>query len=538
MSSKRADAVILYDTTLRDGLQGEGMHLSLDDKLAITELLDNLGVAYIEGGWPGSNPRDEHYFTQAARLTLSHARLAAFGATRRAGLRCDDDPSIGALIKAGTPVITVFGKAWKFQATQVLGISPEENLELIGDTVRYLRARVDEVVFDAEHFFDGFADDPDYALSALRVAAEAGAAFLVLCDTNGGTLTTDLQRTMALVQPAVECPLGIHTHNDAGMAVANTVAAVAAGASMVQGTLNGYGERCGNADLIPVIGALELKMGRPCLPAGHLERLTHVAHTVAEITNHRPVDAQPYVGQSAFAHKGGVHADAVMKDRRSYEHVNPRVVGNLGRFLVSDLSGRASVCAKSRELGIDLQPDDPATLKVVARLKHLESQGYQFEGADASFKLLVDQAMGQRPRFFELHDLDVRVDIKNHRPVDQPGLECRATARIKLEVGGVVAEAHASSEDGPVHAIDQTLRKLIDKFYPSLKRVALLDYKVRVLSIGVGTSSVVRVLIRSGDPTATWNTVGVSSNIIEASWQAMVDALEFQLIRDNVEPYV
>ncbi len=532
--------IAIYDTTLRDGLQGEGMQLSVNDKLAVTALLDDLGIAYIEGGWPGSNPRDETYFSSVRQADLKNARLVAFGSTCKVGRHCDDDFSIQALLKADTPAVTVFGKAWDFQVTDALGISKDENLDIVGNSVRYLKARVDEVIFDAEHFFDGFKDDPDYALQVLKAAAEAGADYLVLCDTNGGTLTQEIVESVKQAASDLDLPLGIHTHNDADMAVANAVAAVGAGATMVQGTLNGYGERCGNANLVSIIPALELKKGLSCLKEGKLSLLTHAAHTLDEILNLPPATSQPYVGLSAFAHKGGVHANAVMKNRRTYEHIEPEKVGNRNRVLVSDLSGRASVCLKAREFGIELTPDDPATVYILNRLKDLENKGYQFEGADATFKLMVDEANGDRPVFFVLHDLDVCVDLTNEQAIElkqSAAFNCRAVARIKLEVGGVLAEAR-SEGDGPVHAIDKALRKLIDKFYPSLKQVALIDYKVRVLASGEGTASIVRVLIRSGDGNEIWGTVGVSENIIEASWRAMVDALEYQLIRDKVEPYI
>ena len=529
--------VAVYETTLRDGLQGEGLNLSVEDKLMLTGVLDDLGVSYIEGGWPGSNPRDQEYFSRVKKVTLKHSRLAAFGATRRAGKACDDDPSIQAMLTAETKVVTIVGKSWKFQATNALGISPEENLEIIEDSIRYLKSRVDEVVFDAEHFFDGYLEDADYALEVLSAATAGGADHLVLCDTNGGTMTHDVRRIVEHVLRKTERPLGIHTHNDAEMAVANTVTAVAAGVGMVQGTINGFGERCGNANLISVIPALELKLKKRCLPDGKLALLTHVSRTVDELTNRTPQSSQPYVGRSAFAHKGGIHANAVMKDRRTYEHIEPEAVGNRQRILVSDLSGRSSVVLKAREFGIDLEQDDPATPVILDRLKCLESKRYVFEAADASFKLLVDWAKGQRPKYFDLHDLDVTVDIASDEESEKNAVNVQSKARIKLEIGGVVAEARATGQ-GPVHAIDQTLRKLIDKFYPSLKEVELLDYKVRVLSSSTGTGSVVRVLIRSGDHKEVWGTVGVSHNIIEASWQAMVDALEYQLIRDGVEPYL
>ncbi len=528
--------ISIYDTTLRDGTQGEGVQLSVADKLFVTELLDDLGVAYIEGGWPGSNPRDETYFTRVARLRLDHARLTAFGATRRAGIHCDDDPSLQAMLRSGTPAVTIFGKSWEFQASHALGISAEENLELVEDSVRYMKSRVEEVIFDAEHFFDGFKDDEQYALSVLRAAISGGADQVVLCDTNGGTLTEEVTRAVKIVAETVEVPLGVHTHNDAEMAVANSVAAVAAGVTMVQGTINGVGERCGNANLISVIPALELKMGHTCLTEGKLKKLTHVAHTIDEISNRPPQESQPYVGRSAFAHKGGVHSNAVMKDHRTYEHIEPVAVGNRHRFLVSDLSGRASIHLKAKEFGIELTPDDPSVEKILSRLKVLENEGYQFEGAEASFKLMMDRACGRHTPYFNLHDLEVKVCVGRGDQNDPLMLSSTADACIKLGVGDVRAEVR-SEGDGPVHAIDRALRKLIDKFYPGLKNVYLVDYKVRVLSGGKATASVVRVLIISSDGTDEWGTVGVSDNIIEASWQALADALEYKLVKDGVVPH-
>ena len=520
-------------------MQGEGMHLSVEDELVVTRVLDDLGVAHIEGGWPGSNPRDAEYFEKAKKLSLKHAKLAAFGATRRAGLACDDDPSLQALLKAGVPAATLVGKGSIFQAENALRISTEENLELVFDSIRYMKSRVEEVLFDAEHFFDGYIEDPSYAMAVLKAAVDGGADWLVLCDTNGGTMPDVLGEAVASVKKTFDIPIGIHTHNDADMAVANSISGVLNGATMVQGTINGYGERCGNANLISVIAGLELKENMSCLPRGNLSKLTHVSRTLDEILNLTPRRNQPYVGGSAFAHKGGIHASAVMKDSRTYEHIEPASVGNQNRILVSDMSGKASVVMKARQFGIELDPKDEAIPTILERLKTLEAQGYQFEAADASFKLLVDEAKRQRPSYFKLHDIIVRVDLAD-RARDNPevfsALESRSEARIKLEVGGVFAETTGEGI-GPVQAIDQALRKLIDKFYPSLKEVELLDYRVRVLSSKEGTGSVVRVLIRSGDQKETWGTVGVSQNIIEASWRAMVDALEYQLVRDDVEPY-
>lgn len=535
--------VIIYDTTLRDGTQGEGVQLSVGDKLAITKLLDELGVGYIEGGWPGSNPRDELFFEEARKLELAHARLTAFGATRRAGVACDEDPSLQALLRSEVPVVTIFGKSWKFQATHALRIDPDKNLELIEDTVRYLKRHVDEVIFDAEHFFDGYADDPAYALAALKAAEQGGADYLVLCDTNGGTLPHVLAEAVRDAIQHAEIRVGIHTHNDSELAVANSLEAVRAGAGMVQGTLNGYGERCGNANLVSIIPALALKMGIECLPQEGLQQLTKVAHTVDELANRVPWRAQPYVGRSAFAHKGGVHVDAVKKDSRTYEHIDPESVGNQRRILVSDLSGKANILLKAEEYGVELRPDAPQTRAILDQLKRLENQGYQFEGAEASFRLVADEALGLRPKYFQLHDLHVHIQVGDEAELEA-GLTAeghtpssQTTATLELDVGGERAVASATGE-GPVHAMDQALRQLVVKFYPELQTVHLVDYKVRVLDSTEGTGSVVRVLIQSSDGEGSWGTVGVSPNIIEASWRAMADALEYKLVKDRIEPHV
>ena len=525
--------VILYDTSLRDGTQGEGVQLSVADKLKAAKLLEELGIQYIEGGWPGSNPRDEQFFDEAKRgLRLSHAKLAAFGSTRRAGIRCEQDGNLQMLLAAETPAITIFGKSWKLHALEALRISPEENLELIEDSVRYLKERVDEVIFDAEHFFDGYADDPEYALAALRAAQSGGAGYLVLCDTNGGTLPHVLEAAIAHVRRELTTPLGIHCHNDSELAVANSLSAVRAGARMVQGTINGYGERCGNANLISIIPALKLKLGHACLTDEQLTRLRHVSRGMDELANRSPWSQQPYVGQSAFAHKGGVHVDAVKKNARTYEHITPELVGNERRILVSDLSGRANVELKARELGLELDPKSPEARAILAHIKELENRGYQFEMAGASFKLIVDEALGRRPHYFTLRDLTVVTRISDH-PTDPSELD--TTATLEIEVGGEIARTSAQG-NGPVHAMDKGLRALIDKFYPSLKAVRLVDYKVRVLSSGDGTGSIVRVLIESSDGEEVWSSVGVSPNVIHASWDAMVDALEYKLVMDRVEP--
>ena len=525
--------VILYDTTLRDGTQGEGVQLSVADKIKAARLIEELGIRYIEGGWPGSNPRDEQFFAAAkVSLKLASAKLCAFGATRRAGVRCEQDKNLAMLLAAEVPVLTIFGKCWKLHALEALCISSEENLELIEDSVRYLKARVDELIFDAEHFFDGYADDPAYALAALQAAERGGADLITLCETNGGALPHVLEAAVRHVAGAVRVPIGIHTHNDGELAVANTLAAVRAGATLVQGTINGYGERCGNANLVSIIPALKLKLGIDCLSDAQLARLRHVSRSMDELANRTPWSQQPYVGQSAFAHKGGVHVDAVKKNSRTYEHIEPEAVGNERRILVSDLSGRANVEWKARELGLTLDPKAPETRAILARIKELENRGYQFETAGATFKLMIDEALGQRPRYFKLREASVSACIHEDH-AEQERFD--TTATLEIEVDGQVARTRAEG-NGPVHALDKGLRALIDKFYPSLKSVRLVDYKVRVLSDGAGTGSVVRVLIQSSDGDEVWDTVGVSPNIIHASWDAMVDALEYKLVRDKVAP--
>lgn len=531
--------LVIYDTTLRDGTQAEGIQVSVTDKIAITRLLDDLGVAYIEGGWPGSNPRDRAFFKQARKLELQSAKLTAFGSTRRSGISCDQDANLQELLHTELPTLTIVGKTWAFQATHALRISPEENLELIEDSIRYLKSRGAEVFFDAEHFFDGYAADPEYAIQALHAAQSGGADYLVLCDTNGGTLPHRVAEAVARVCKLVTKPVGIHPHNDSEVAVANALCAVSAGASMVQGTINGYGERCGNANLVSIIPALVYKMGIECIAPDKLNKLRHVAHAVDELVNRTPLDAQPYVGRSAFAHKGGIHVNAIHKDSRTYEHIDPTLVGNDRRILISDLSGKDNIHLKARELGIDLDQNPKETQQILDRLKELEHEGYQFEAAEASFKLIIDEVMGKRPKYFNLRNLQVTIDLAGKKsgktsPTHPQG---DAVARIEVEVGGIVAKT-ATRGEGPVNAMDTGLRSLIDKFYPALKAVRLLDYKVRVLSSKQGTGSVVRVLLQSGDGSEVWETVGVSPNIIAASWQAMVDGLEYKLVKDGVEPHL
>ncbi|HJZ88670.1 MAG TPA: citramalate synthase [Polyangia bacterium] len=515
-------AILLYDTTLRDGTQAEDIAFSVEDKLRIAHALDSFGIAYVEGGWPGSNPRDAEFFRALKGRPLGRARAAAFGATCRAGARPRDDVNLRALIEAETEVVTIFGKAWELHARTALGVSAPENADLIESSVRFLKARVGEVIFDAEHFFDGWRDDPEYALAMVRAAAAGGADWIVLCDTNGGSLPDQIQRGVLAARGAVERPLGIHCHNDAELAVANSLAAVAAGARQVQGTINGYGERCGNANLISIAANLALKLGRA--PGVELLRLRELAALVAELANRPLASGAAYVGKSAFAHKGGVHVSAVVKDARTYEHVEPEVVGNQRRVLVSDLSGRANVMAKARECGIDL--DEAAARAALGQLKALEAQGYQFEGAEASFELLLHKARGQHAPAFAL--IGYRV-VDEKRALNE---EPRSEATIQVEVAGE-REHTAADGHGPVHALDRALRKALERFYPSLREVKLIDYKVRVIPAGLGTAAVVRVLVESTDGRGSFTTVGVSEDILEASFRALTDAIEYKLLRDR-----
>jgi 2-isopropylmalate synthase len=519
------DRIEIYDTTLRDGSQGEGVNFSVEDKCRVAEQLDALGVDFIEGGWPGSSPRDMAFFEVARKLKLSRSRISAFGATRRHALKCDDDPSIQSLLKADTPVVTIFGKSWLLHVTDALRLRPEENLEIIEDSVRYLSARVQHLIYDAEHFFDGYKSDPAYALSTLRAAAAARPQCLVLCDTNGGSLPETVAQVVCEVKSQIDLPLGIHCHNDGELAVANTLAAVAAGAVHVQGTINGYGERCGNANLCAVIPNLELKLDRAVLAPGQLKKLRETARFVSEIANLSLDSRAAFVGDSAFAHKGGVHVSAVERNPATYEHIAPEIVGNRRRVLVSDLAGRANLLAKARELGVELIDEQ----RVLNELKRLEHDGYEFEAAEASFELLVKKLRGAYRPYFEL--LGFRV-IDEHRGALMPMSE----ATVKVKVGDLV-EHTAASGNGPVNALDNALRRALQKFYPSLSEMHLIDYKVRVITSNLsGTASLVRVLISSGDSRAQWGTVGVSANIVEASWRALVDSVEFKLGLDEIVP--
>ncbi len=523
--------IAIYDCTLRDGTQGEEIAFSIEDKLRIAEKLDTLGIGYIEGGWPGSNPKDMGFFDAAKKLKLRQARIAAFGSTRRAGNRVGKDPNIIALLKAETPVVTIFGKSWDFHVQKALRTSLSKNLELIQDSVGYLKKRCDEVVYDAEHFFDGYRRNPEYALKTIRAAEAGGADCIVLCDTNGGALPSQIVAGIEAAKETVSTALGIHTHNDSELAVANTLAAVERGAVHVQGCINGYGERCGNANLSSVLPDLQLKMGYRCMTSAQLRKVREVSHFVDELANRRADTHQPFVGNSAFAHKGGVHVQAVLRDPNTYEHLPPEEVGNHRRVLISDLSGRANVVYKAKEFGIDLDAQDPETMEIVKQLKDLENQGYQFEAAEGSFELLIKKAKGQRKKFFDL--VGYRVTVEKLDEVSP----ARAEATIQVAVEGRL-EHTASEGNGPVDALNNALRKALEKFYPRLSETELIDYKVRILNESAATQATTRVLIESSDHDSRWGTVGVSPNIIEASWEALVDSFEYKLAKGNRRPAV
>jgi 2-isopropylmalate synthase len=528
--------ITLYDTTLRDGAQREGISFSAEDKCKIAQRLDRLGITYVEGGWPGSNPKDMAFFERVAELHLAQARVTAFGSTRRAGTSAADDANIQALVATGTPAVAVFGKSWDLHVHHVLHTTLDENLRMIADSVRYLKDLGREVIYDAEHFFDGYAADPGYALQTLAAAADAGADVLVLCETNGGALPSTVARVVAEVKGATTVPLGIHAHNDAEMAVANTLVAVEQGAGHVQGTINGYGERCGNANLCSIIPALQLKMGYPCVGEEQLRSLTEVAHYVSELANLRLFPHQPYVGHSAFAHKGGMHVNALLKCEESYQHVDPALVGNRKRVVVSELSGKSNIDYKVQEFGLDLSGDAIEARQVLQRIKQLENQGFQFEGAEGSVELLIRRTQPGYEPPFEL--LDFHVLIRNsHGPAAQDAAagNMAAEATVKVRVGDQVMHT-AADGNGPVNALDAAVRKALLPFYPGLADVHLTDYKVRILDGEAGTAAQTRVLIDSSNGRQAWSTVGSSTNIIEASWQALVDSLEYALLNGSAHP--
>ena len=537
--------VDIYDTTLRDGCQAEDISLTLEDKLRITERLDDFGVAYVEGGWPGSNPRDEAYFDAVRKLSLRRIKVAAFGSTRRAGARASEDKNIDKLLRAQTPVVTIFGKSWDLHVRDDLRIPLAENLEVIHDTVRYLKSHVDEVIYDAEHFFDGYRHNPAYALECVQAAADGGADLLCLCDTNGGRLPAEVAAGVDAVRAVLQTPIGIHCHNDAELAVANSLTAVEHGAVQVQGTINGIGERCGNVNLCSVIANLQLKLGYQVVGATGLRRLRELSRFVDELANVEHNKRQAYVGQSAFAHKGGVHVAAVQRNPQTYEHIEPELVGNCQRVLVSDLSGRANIVYKARQFGVDLDKLDGHVRHLVDEVKQLEHQGFQFEGAEASLELRMHRVQHGPLRYFQLVKFRV-VDEKGYmRLIIGANGDCQvkpdqriehdpASAWAAVMVAGPNGEIeHTAAEgNGPVNALDTALRRALRRFYPRIEEVRLLDYKVRVLGSGEGSAAPVRVLIESGDGRDRWGTVGVSLNVIEASWQALVDSFEYKLYKD------
>ncbi len=520
--------VTLYDATLREGDQSEFINFSKEDKLRILEKLDAFGLDYVEGGYPDANPKDKAFFKDAAGLSLKHSRLTAFGMTRRAGRKASQDAGLKSILNSGVQTATLVGKTWDLHVKEALRISYAENLRIIHDSITYVKKHLEEVFLDAEHFFNGYLANPDFAVKCIKVAEDAGADCIILCDTNGGMLPSQVKRIVHEVMQHIDIPLGIHAHNDCELAVANSLTAVEQGVVHVQGTINGYGERCGNANLCSVIPNLQVKLDLPCLAQKKLSMLRECSRFVAEMANQVPFRHQSYVGDSAFAHKGGIHVSAVSKNPHTYEHISPETVGNKRRILISDVSGQASVKEKAKEYNLDLTEKDGSAEKIVDTLKKMERQGYRYEGAEASFELLMQKAMGQNPRFFNL--IGFRVIDEKKEEKKPPYSE----ATVMIEVDGITEHTAAEGE-GPVNALDNALRKALEKFYPQLKTVRLLDYKVRVLPAGDGTASNVRVLIESGDGLRKWATVGVSFNIIEASWQALVDAINYKLQLDQKE---
>jgi 2-isopropylmalate synthase len=527
--------VQLYDTTLRDGAQQEGISFSIEDKLKICQKLDELSIEFIEGGWPGSNPKDTEFFARARNLRLTHSILVAFGSTRRANCRAEEDANLQALLEARTKVVTIVGKAWDKQVTKVLETTLDENLSMITDSINYLRAKGLRVFFDAEHFFDGYKGNPEYALQVVAAAAKAGAEYVVLCDTNGGSLPQQIVTAIKAVRHCftslamAAVPLGIHTHNDAELAVANSLAAVEAGVIQVQGTINGYGERCGNANLCSIIPNLKLKMGIDCITDKHLSKLNEVSRYISELANMPHYHRLPYVGDDAFTHKGGIHVSGLMKWENSYQHINPNLVGNRPHVVVSELAGRGSIVLKAKERGLPV-PEGKELEEVLKQIKLLEKQGFQYDVAEASFDLLLRRTQPDYQPPFELVDFMVVVEKRRRPPSRGNQEEPLSEATIKVKVDDRVVHT-AAEGDGPVNALDQALRKALLQFYPDLTAVKLIDYKVRILEETAGTASGVRVLIESSDGKENWRTVGSSTNVIEASWLALADSIEHWLIK-------
>ena len=525
-------SVQLYDTTLRDGAQREGISFSVVDKLNVTRRLDELGIHFIEGGWPGSGPKDDEFFKKARKLKLVNSKLVAFGSTRRANKKAEEDGNLQALANAGVEFVTLVGKGSDLHVTQVLETTLDENLSMVSDSIGYLKEKGISVFFDAEHFFDGYKSNPEYALEVLKVADKAGAECLVLCDTNGGALPAEIRDVINDVRRITDVPIGIHAHNDSELAVANTLAAVNVGASQVQGTINGYGERCGNANLCSIIPALKIKMGIDCVTDEQLTKLADVAHYVSEVANLVPDAFLPYIGASAFSHKGGLHVSGLRKWSGSYQHIDPELVGNNPKMLISELSGRASIVHRARELGVDLPLKSKEAQELLDKVKMLESRGFQYENAEASFDLLVQRAKADYKKLFELVDFMVIVEKRRRPPSMKNAEEMMSEAIVKVRVDNEVMHT-AAEGNGPVNALDKALRKALLRFFPSLSVVKLIDYKVRILEGSTGTESQVRVIIESSDGTEQWRTVGSSTNIIEASWLALADSLEHWLLKQK-----
>ncbi len=520
--------VAIYDTTLRDGVQGEGVFFSVEDKLRIVKKLDLLGIDYIEGGWPGSNPKDLEFYTEGAKLNLKNAKLVAFGSTRRAYNKPAEDKTLNDLLITGTSTVTIFGKSWDLHALEVLKISLAENLQIIEDSIAYLKSNGRETIYDAEHFFDGYKNNPDYAMETLKAAIRGGASTIVLCDTNGGTLPLEAIEILKQVQKEISIPLGVHYHNDAGTAVASTIMSVQSGATQVQGTFNGYGERCGNANLSSIIPTLVLKLAYQTNTNQNLHLITETSRFISELTNLHHDERQPYVGGCAFAHKAGTHVDAIIKNPISLEHIRSEQVGNERRFLLSDQAGRSTILNKVREFVPETKKDDPQVITLTNQLKELENSGYQFEAAEASFDLLIKKAFNLYEKAFTLEGFRIIVEKRGDQPVF-------SEATIKVGVGND-REVTAAEGDGPVNALDSAIRKALLRFYPEITDINLIDYKVRVMDEGRGTAAKVRVLIESSDGKNTWGTVGVSENLIEASWQALVDSIEYGILLKKTKP--
>ncbi|MFC1875987.1 citramalate synthase [Thermodesulfobacteriota bacterium] len=530
------EPIFLYDTTLRDGTQGENISFSADEKVKIAERLDDLGIHYIEGGWPGSNPKDIQFFDMARRVKFKQARLAAFGSTRKPGISPEDDANLKALLETHAPVMTIFGKSWDLHVEKVMENTLSENLAMISESIEYLKSKQKEVIYDAEHFFDGFKENNAYTYLTISAAIQAGADFIVLCDTNGGTLPFEVESIIQEIFQRIEADnllssddmkskFGIHAHNDCGVAVANSITAVRSGLTMVHGTINGYGERCGNADLTSIIPILCEKMETQCIPRQHLAHLRSLSAYVSETANLVPLKSRPFVGKSAFAHKGGIHVNAIMKTPRAYEHMRPELVGNTQRVLVSDLSGKSNIEYKAAEFGVKLGGNGFDSKRIVSRIKELEQEGYQFDVADGSFKILAEKLTEQFTPLFDLESFRVTIE----KDKDQP---CSSRATIKISVDGN-QEITAAEGYGPVSALDNALRKALDKFYPDLDMMQLVDFKVRVIDGRVGTAAKVRVLIESRDQDHLWSTIGVSEDIIEASWQALADSFQYKLAYED-----